>query len=82
MRVPLKIEGDSLVIRVPLDLLENCRHDDEVDIDVLKGALLVKPVNSSCRQDWKKHLKSMKETGVDNLLIEEPSLVKMDDWEW
>ena len=82
MRIPIRKEGTSLVLELPVEAFEHCSYEDTVDADILNGAILIKPVNSRCRSDWIKSLKNMKEKGVDNLLIEEPSLVKMDDWEW
>ncbi len=82
MRIPIRKEGSSVVLELPAEAWENCDHGESVDVEILNGGLLIKPVNSRCRSDWKESLKNMKERGVDNLLIEEPSLVKMDDWEW
>ncbi len=72
----------SRIIRLPGNALKGCKSGDVVHLDILKGALLVKPENHEFRSDWAGKIKHSGRKGMESLLIEEPSAIEMDDWEW
>lgn len=74
--------GNSKGIRIPKAILEQCRIESEVSLEVENGKIVLEPVNSLPRQGWSQSFQRMHEAGDDELLMEESLDVELDDWEW
>ena len=82
MKVEIELRGDERVIVLPKAALKQCKPGDELQMDVLKGALLIRACRDERRSQWRARLKEITPRGRENLLIEEPTGADMDDWEW
>ena len=82
MRIQIEKSGDSRIIVLPDEVLKGCKPGDELEVDILRSALVLKPADHKYRDLWAASLKDMKPGKMDYLLIEEPHNIEMDDWEW
>jgi antitoxin MazE len=76
--------GNSKGIRIPKPLLEQVGLNDEVDINVQDGSLVIKPAKKP-RAGWEATFREMAKRGDDALLDSEaPTLSTWDkdEWEW
>lgn len=76
--------GNSRGIRIPKKLLEQCRLEGEVELEVVNNQLLVRPV-ATPRSGWSDAFRRMHEKGDDTLLDEErlsPTEWEKTEWEW
>ncbi|OQY31879.1 MAG: hypothetical protein B6241_12925 [Spirochaetaceae bacterium 4572_59] len=82
MRIIIEELGGSRIIRLPEDVLKNCKAGDQIQIKALNCALLIKADQDSIRSDWTAQMQNKGRKRLENLLIEESSIFDMDDWEW
>jgi antitoxin MazE len=75
--------GNSRGIRIPKPLLEQTGLDDEVEIEVRDGSLVISRVDSP-RGGWSEAFRAMAERGDDALLDDGPTTSRFDEdeWEW
>jgi len=80
--------GNSQGIRIPKALLEESGLTGEVDLQVKKGTLVIKPAGKpvktrKVREGWEESAKAMAAAGDDKLL-DDVVLTNLDDevWEW
>ncbi len=84
MRARIVRIGNSHGIRIPKPILEATGLQDEVELEVGKDELIVRPVRPA-RRGWDEAFKRMAETGDDRLLDPESiasSSWDEDEWEW
>jgi len=76
--------GNSQGLRIPKPLLLQTGITDDVEIEVEKNQIIIRPVKNA-RDGWDKAFKMMRETGDDALLIDEKSISHSWDekeWQW
>lgn len=82
LRARLVRIGHSRGIRIPKSLIDECHLGDTVELSVVDGSLLVRPVTAP-RQDWDHAFEQMAEAGDDGLLDPETQTeFDATEWEW
>ena len=74
--------GNSKGIRIPKAILDQCNIENEVDLEVENGKIIIEPIKGIPRKGWTESLIQMAETGEDQLLLEDTIDIEMEDWEW
>ena len=74
--------GNSKGIRIPKAILEQCQIEDQVDLEVENGRIILEPKRKTPRQGWGRAFRDMASTEEDALLIDDSVDIEMDDWEW
>jgi antitoxin MazE len=74
--------GNSRGLRIPKAILEQCRLENEVELEIEAGRLVIKPVKRAPRKGWDEAFKKMGTAGEDRLLIDDRLDVDSADWEW
>jgi antitoxin MazE len=74
--------GNSRGIRIPKVLIEQAGLGDEVEIDVQRDQLVIRPATRP-RYGWEEQFKAMAQRGDDQLL-DEPTATQWDrsEWKW
>lgn len=73
--------GNSQGLRIPKPILEQTGIMDDVEIEVEKNQIIIRPVKSA-REGWDAAFKKMHQAGDDTLLINDAILNSWDDEEW
>ena len=74
--------GNSKGIRLPKSLLEQLGFESEVQLEVTKEGLIIKPSHTA-RFDWAKSFHAMAQAGDDKLLDDyTPTSWDIEEWEW
>lgn len=81
MILPVVRIGNSRGIRLPKAILEQCRITDQVDVEVHKEKITIRP-HRKPREGWAEQLKKMHERGEDDLLIPDNIDLDFEGWEW
>jgi len=74
--------GNSKGIRIPKTLLKQFNFHDQVDLEIKKEGLVIKPVKGKPREGWDRAFKLMHERKEDALLIDERIDFEVEGWEW
>jgi antitoxin MazE len=77
--------GNSQGLRIPKPLLEQTGIMDDVEIEVEKNQLIIRPVKNARREGWDKAFSMMAEKGDDKPLIDEKNLSHSwdeEEWQW
>jgi antitoxin MazE len=74
--------GNSRGIRIPKAILEQCRIEDEVELQTEGDRIIISPVKRMARQGWDQAFKKMGERGEDRLLVDDRIDLSFKDWEW
>ena len=74
--------GNSQGIRIPKPILEQCKLQNEVEIEVHKNELVIRSL-SAPRKNWDKKCCAMASKG-DDALLDSDVQTKWDEeeWEW
>ena len=74
--------GNSRGIRIPKAVLEECKIQDEVVIEVDGETIVIRPVKHKPRRNWDKAFHKMREAEEDRMILDD--LLDLDalDWEW
>ena len=83
MRTRIVRIGNSRGIRIPKALLEESGLNDEVDLSVQDGTLVIAPVDQP-RRGWAEAFRAMALAGDDGLLDAAVTTTDFDEesWEW
>ena len=81
MILPVVRIGNSKGIRLPKVILEQCHIADQVDVEVNKENITLRP-HRQPRQGWSEQMKKMHEQGDDELLIPDEVELDVEGWEW
>ncbi len=75
--------GNSRGIRIPKVILDQCRINDEVELEAKEDCLIIKPPHTA-REGWDIAFKKMHENRDDELIISDVITNEFDgeDWEW
>ena len=74
--------GNSKGIRIPKAILKQCQIEDQVDLEVEDGKIILEARKKTPRKGWEKAFKGMAINQDDALLIDDNIDIEMDDWEW
>ena len=77
--------GNSQGIRIPKILLEQSGLSDEVELEVQKKQLVLRP-KRSIRQDWEEAFRAMAKNSDDQLLddkyLKNQTSWDVEEWKW
>lgn len=75
--------GNSQGLRIPKPILEQTGIMDDVEIEVEKNKIIIRPVKN-VRQGWDAAFKNMGENGDDELIIDDSTSNSWDgnEWQW
>ena len=73
--------GNSQGLRIPKPILEQTGIKDDVEIEVEKNQIIIRPVKN-VRQGWDAAFKNMGKKGDDELIIDDSILNSWDEEEW
>ncbi len=82
MKTKLVSIGNSKGIRIPSAIIKQCKIENEVDLEVEKERIVIKPVKIVTREGWDNAFKLMHEEKDDALLLNEIVDNAMENWEW
>ena len=84
MKTPLVQIGDARGICIPQAFLEQCRLDDQVELELRQDHLVIRPARQP-RIGWDDAFRQMREHG-DDTLLDEACLTSTEwdatEWEW
>jgi antitoxin MazE len=82
MKTRLVRIGNSRGIRLPKPLIEEAGLEEEVELRVREGAILILPSRSP-RTGWADAAREIQKRGADRLLdAPTPTRFDEDEWEW
>ena len=73
--------GNSQGIRIPKPILEQCKLQNEVELEVHKNELVIRSA-ASPRKGWSEKFAAMAAKGDDALLDADVESTWGDEWEW
>jgi antitoxin MazE len=76
--------GNSQGLRIPKPILEQTGIMDDVEIEVEKNQIIIRPVKNA-REGWDKAFKMMQESGDDASLIDDIDISNSwdeEEWQW
>lgn len=73
--------GNSQGLRIPKPILEQTGIMDDVEIEVEKNQIIIRPIKN-VREGWDAAFKKMSQSGDDTLLINETISTSWDEKEW
>ena len=82
MKVKIVSIGNSKGIRIPKAMLQQCNIQDQVNLEVEEGNIVIKPDSRKPREGWDDVFKLMHKRKEDVLLTDETIDKEMEDWEW
>ena len=74
--------GNSKGIRIPKAILEQCQIEDQVDLEVEDGRIILESKKRMPRKGWEKAFKAMAKNQEDAPMIDDSVDIEADDWEW
>jgi len=77
--------GNSQGVRIPKPIIKQANlENSEIEFEVTKDGLLLKPVKKVSRKDWEKNIKEIlsKNTQEDEAVLQEWLDEPLDEWEW
>jgi antitoxin MazE len=81
MKTKLVRIGNSQGIRLPKSLIEECRLEGDVELDVKDGMILIRNPHQP-RAGWSDAFAEMHSKGDDQILIDHRIHTAWDDQEW
>ncbi len=76
--------GNSQGLRIPKPILEQTGIMDDVEIEVEKNQIIIRPVRN-VRDGWDDAFKVMRQTGDDEPIIEDENISHSwdeEEWQW
>jgi len=77
--------GNSQGIRIPKPIIKQAElENSEIEFEITKNGLLLKPVKKVSRKDWEKNIKEVisKNLQEDEATLQEWLDEELDEWEW
>ena len=81
MKTKLVQIGNSRGVRLPKPLIEEAGLNNEVDISIRRGEIVIRPVGKP-RSGWAVAAKRLREQKADTLLDKETQTVFDKEWQW
>ncbi len=82
MKTKLVSIGNSKGIRIPMAILKQFNIENEVDLEVKKQKIVIKPIKTKPREGWENAFRLMHERKDDVLLLDETIDSAIENWEW
>lgn len=82
MKINVVQIGNSKGIRIPKAILDQCEIEQQVELDVRDGHIVLEPVRRTPRTGWDERFRQMAESYDDRLLIDDSLDLESPDWEW
>ncbi len=82
MHVTIRPFGNSKGIIIPKPLLAQVGLQDEAEIEVQDGALVLRPLKAPVRQGWAQAAQAIAAAGQDEQVLGGQSLAHEDEWQW
>jgi antitoxin MazE len=74
--------GNSRGIRIPKAILEQCRIEKDVELELEDDKIIIKPLRKTPRKNWAQSFQKMKSQQDDKLLIDDRLDLGEKDWDW
>ena len=84
MRASIIKIGNSQGLRIPKPILEQTGIRDDVEIEVLKNQIIIRPLRN-VREGWEDAFKKMGQLGDDTLIIDDGPISHAwdeEEWQW
>ena len=86
MRLSVRKVGNSKGLIVPKAMLDQCQLGEaaEVEVEVVKGAIVIRKPKASPRSGWAEAFKAMAKAGDDKLVDQSFGTTQFDatHWQW
>lgn len=82
MKLSIVSIGNSQGIRIPKSILKQCNITKEVNIEIDKNNIVLKPILANVRHNWDMKFKAMHENKEDNLYINDNLDMEFSLGEW
>jgi len=82
MKVSVVPIGNSRGVRIPKAILDQCHIENEVELEVEDGRVVLEPIKGRPRAGWESAFAEMADAGDDQLLIDDSIDFDSDDWQW
>jgi antitoxin MazE len=82
MHVTIRPFGNSRGVIIPKPLLAQVGLQDEAEIEVQDGALVLRPLKAAARQGWAQAAQALAAAGEDEQVLGDQPLAAEDDWQW
>jgi antitoxin MazE len=82
MHVTIRPFGNSKGVIIPKPLLAQVGLEDEADIVVQDGTLVLRPVQAPVRQGWAQAAQALAQRGQDEQVLGDQPLAREEDWQW
>jgi len=82
MHVTIRPFGNSKGVIIPKPLLAQVGLQDEADIEVQDGALVLRPVKAPVRQGWAQAAQAIAAAQEDDQVLGDQPLTDEDEWQW
>lgn len=82
MKIRLVQIGNSRGVRLPKPVIEEVGLNDEVELQVREGAIIIRPLRAP-RSGWEDAARAIRENSGDHLLYPPtPTRFDEEEWEW
>lgn len=82
MHVTIRPFGNSRGVIIPKPLLAQVGLEDEAEIEVQDGALVLRPLKKPVRQGWAQAAQAIAEAQDDEQVLGEQPLADEEAWQW
>ena len=82
MHVTIRPFGNSRGVIIPKPLLAQVGLQDEAEIEVQDGALVLRPLKVPARQGWAQAAEAIAAAGQDEQVLGDQPLAHEDEWQW
>jgi antitoxin MazE len=82
MHVTIRPFGNSRGVIIPKPLLAQVGLQDEAEIEVQDGALVLRPLKAAARQGWAQAAQALAAAAEDEQVLGDQPLAAEDDWQW
>jgi antitoxin MazE len=73
--------GNSQGIRIHKNILQQCNIEKEVNLEIKKDKIIIKPIIKKVRKNWDLKFKEMNKNKEDVLLIDDTIDLSLEDWQ-
>jgi len=77
--------GNSQGIRIPKPIIKQAKlENSEIEFEVTKNGLLLKPIKKISRKDWERNIKEIlsRQNYEDEVILQEWLNEELGEWEW
>lgn len=82
MHVTIRPFGNSRGLIIPKPLLAQVGLQDEAEIEVQDGALVLRPAKAPVRQNWTQAAQAVAQAEAQEQVLGEQPLANEDEWQW